>query len=108
MSKINFQNLPSTSTPLNATNMNAIQWNMLIQHISTPDITIDSGAEISYDITFSTAFDTAPRIVLVTFNNDRFVYQIKNITKNGCKLWVRNVTSSAGVNLVGFTYIAIE
>lgn len=106
MSKINFQNLPSTTTPLNATNMNAIQ-DMLIEHISTPDTAIPAGAEISYDITFPTPFNTIPRIVLVTFDNDRFTHQIQYITKNGCKLWVRNVTSANG-SLVGFTYIALE
>ena len=82
--------------------------NMLIENVSAPDTTIGSNSEISYDVEFPTPFEKAPRIVLVTFENDRFVYQVQNITKEGYKLWVRNVTSSNNVHLVGFTYLAIE
>ena len=109
MSKINFQNLPSTSTPLNATNMNAIQWNMQIDTVLKPDESIQGGTEKSYDVLFPTSFSTAPRIVLVTVANDKFITQVQNITTTGFKLWIRNVmSSSTSASIVSFTYLAIE
>ena len=60
MQKINFQNLPSTTTPINATNLNAIQTNaetaindvaaqFVAEEISTNDfLTLASGVQLLY------------------------------------------------------------
>lgn len=122
MTKINFQNLPNTTTPVNADNLNDLQDNVETA-INTKQNTVESGLILSnamttvseegakkiYNLIFTKTYSTAPVVLVAYYNNNpatlgNINVSVGSITTTGCRLQMDyNISNSS----VGVSYIVI-
>lgn len=104
MQKINFQNLPNTTTPVNATNLNALQTNVENAiPTKTSDLTNDSTFPTYAEGNWTPTIENAT--VTYTIQNGKYK-KINNIVFINCKLrgTITAVASPAYAKISGLPY----
>lgn len=116
MEKINFENLPSTNTPINVNNLNQMQTNaenaienlittqdvasregvaqiggVLIQWGYLSGVTVPASGYTTYTINYKKEFKTIPAVCVTPLGNYNIIAQAKEVAKNYLSINVRSV-----------------